>query len=75
MTDSKVADSKAPRAVATTTPPSGTLQEVKVSAGAGVLMYWPEKNGFIALFADEYRELYAEADEHSKKIAALQAAN
>lgn len=75
MTDNKVADIKAPHAVATTTAPSGTFKEVKVSPGDGVLMYWPEQNAFLALFADEYREFYAEADQHSKAIDKLQAAN
>lgn len=75
MADTKTANSQPPHAVATTTPPAGTFKELSVPAGDGALMYWPEQNGFIALFADEYREFYAEADEHSKKIAALQAAN
>lgn len=75
MTDNKVADTKAPHAVATTNAPSGTFKEVKVSPGDGVLMYWPEQNAFLALFADEYREFYAEADEHSKAIDKLQEAN
>jgi hypothetical protein len=75
MTDDKSTDITAPHAVAITTPPSGTYHEIKVPNGDGVLMYWPEQNGFLALFPDEYREFYVEADEHSKKIAALQAAN
>ena len=68
-------DTAAPHAVATTTPPNGTFKELKIAPGDGALMYWPEQNGFIALFADEYREFFAEADEHSKKIKALQEAN
>lgn len=68
-------ENKAPHAVAKTTPPSGTFHEVKVKQGSGELMYWPEQNGFIALFADEYREFWAEADDHSRKIETLQNAN
>ncbi len=64
-----------PHAVATTTPPKDTFTTLKVTEGDGVLMYWPEQNGFIALFADEYREFFAEANENSKKIELLQAAN
>jgi hypothetical protein len=71
----ETAESKTPHAVATTTPPSATYRELKVAPGEGVLMYWPEQNAFLALSADEYREFHAEADENSKKIAALQEAN
>jgi hypothetical protein len=75
MSENKAADPKAPHAVATTTPPSGTFHELKVAEGDGVLMYWPEQNAFLALFPEEYRDFYAQADEHSRKIGALQAAN
>jgi hypothetical protein len=64
-----------PYAFSTTTPPRDTFHEVKVTPGDGVLMYWPEKNAFLALFSDEYRAFYAEADEHSRKIEQLQFAN
>jgi hypothetical protein len=74
MTDTAIPPAQ-PHAVATTTPPNGTFKELKIAPGDGALMYWPEQNGFIALFADEYREFFAEADEHSKKIKALQEAN
>jgi len=40
-----------------------------------MLMYWPECNGFVALWADEFRALMQEAEEHNKKIEALQEAN
>lgn len=75
MTEMTVANTPMPYAAAPTTPPSGTHQEVKVAPGDGVLMYWPGQNGFLALYEGEYRELYAEADEHARKIEALQAAN
>jgi hypothetical protein len=38
-------------------------------------MYWPECNGFVALWPDEFRALMKEADEHSQKIEAFQEAN
>jgi hypothetical protein len=69
LTDNK------PFATSTTTPPRDTFHDVSIPSGGGVLVYWPEKNGFLALFPEEYREFYAEADEHSKKIAKLQDAN
>lgn len=47
-------------ATSTTTPPRDTFHEVTLTPGDGVLMYWPEKNGFLALFADEYRAIFAE---------------
>lgn len=70
-----VNDAKAPHAVSLTTPPRDTFHEAKLAPGGGMLMYWPEQNSFLALFPEEYREFYVEADEHSKKIAQLQAAN
>ncbi|MDB5937409.1 MAG: hypothetical protein JWQ01_4753 [Massilia sp.] len=66
---------KEPYATSTTTPPRDTFCEVAVPAGEGVLMYWPEKNGFIALFPEEFRCFSAEADDHSKKVEKLQLAN
>jgi hypothetical protein len=64
-----------PHAKSLTTPPRDTFHEVTAAQGDGVLVYWPEKNGFLALFPEEYRSFYAEADEHSKKIEKLQSAN
>lgn len=64
-----------PYAISTTTPPRDTFHEVTVTPGVGVLVYWPEKNGFLALYPEEYRAFYVEADEHSKKIEKLQKAN
>jgi hypothetical protein len=64
-----------PHAVGVTNVPAGTFVDAKIHPGEGELMYWPEQNAFIALFPPEFRELHVEADEHSKKIAALQAAN
>lgn len=69
------ASGKEPYATTITTPPRDTFCEVTVPAGEGVLMYWPEKNGFIALFPEEFRCISAEADDHSKKIEKLQFAN
>jgi hypothetical protein len=67
--------SSEPHARALTTPPATTFTQVTMSSGDGGLLYWPEKNAFVALYPDEVRDIYAEADEHSKIIAALQAAN
>jgi hypothetical protein len=64
-----------PAGMAVTTPPNGSFKEVKVGVSGGGLLYWPENNSLIAFFDYEIRELYAQADEHSKKIFALQAAN
>jgi hypothetical protein len=77
MTDTTntVAKPKEPHAVAMTSAPANTFVDIKIPKGDGVLMYWPEQNGFLALYRPEYREFHAEADEHSKKIAALQDAN
>ncbi len=68
-------DGKQPHATSFTTQPRDTFHEVDITPGDGVLMYWPEKNGFLALFPEEYRAFHAEADEHSKKIENLQSAN
>jgi hypothetical protein len=73
--NSKNASSKEPDAVSTTTPPRDTYHETTISNGDGSLLYWPEKNAFLAIYPDEYREFHAEADEHSKKIDKLQKAN
>jgi hypothetical protein len=73
--DNTKATKNDPYATSTTTPPRDTFHEVTVASGDGVLMYWPEQNGFLALFPEEYRAFYAEADEHSKKIEKLQNAN
>ena len=64
-----------PHGVGVTNVPAGTFIDVKVHPGEGELVYWPEQNAFLALYPFEFRELHVEADEHSKKIAALQAAN
>ena len=75
MTDSATATPPKPHAVATTTPAADTFTDAKLTEGGGILMYWPEKNAFIACYEDEHRALLAEADEHNAKIAALQEAN
>ncbi|MYM29526.1 hypothetical protein GTP58_14445 [Duganella sp. CY15W] len=64
-----------PHAEGTTNIPAGTFIPAKLPAGEGALMYWPEQNAFLALFAPEFNALHFQADEHSKKIAALQEAN
>ena len=64
-----------PHASSTTTTPSDTFVDAKIAPGDGQLVYWPEQNAFLALYPFEFLELHFEADEHSKKIAALQAAN
>jgi hypothetical protein len=64
-----------PQAVSLSTPPGETFKEAMLMPGGGVLVYLPETNAMLALFADEYRALLAEGDEHSKKIADLQKAN
>jgi hypothetical protein len=56
----------------TTNIPAGTFIPAKLPEGEGALMYWPEQNAFLALFAPEFNALHFQADEHSKKIAALQ---
>lgn len=64
-----------PHASTVTTVPSNTFIDAKVTPGHGELVYWPEQNAFLALYPFEFLELHLEADEHSKKIAALQEAN
>jgi hypothetical protein len=68
-------EKKQPHAVAMTNPKADTFHKVTTTPGDGMLMYWPEQNSFLALYPDEFHEIHAEADEHSKKIAMLQAAN
>jgi len=75
MTDSATATPPKPHAVARTTPAADTFTEAKLTEGGGILMYWPEKNAFLACYEDEHRALLAEADEHNARIAALQEAN
>lgn len=64
-----------PHAVAQTSPPNDTFTDATLAPGGGVLVYWPEWNAFVAFFEDEYRALMAEAQDHDKKIEALQKAN
>ena len=64
-----------PHASTVTTVPSNTFIDAKITPGHGELVYWPEQNAFLALYPFEFLELHLEADEHSKKIAALQEAN
>lgn len=78
--DVKIADTcqvskPAPAARAATTPPGQTFTQVKVTVGDGELLYWPEKNTFLALYPDEILTICADADEHTQKIKVLQAAN
>ncbi|WP_312510672.1 hypothetical protein [Massilia sp.] len=75
MTETATATPPKPHAVATTTPAADTFVEAKLTEGGGILIYWPEKNAFLACYEDEHRALMAEADEHNAKIAALQEAN
>jgi hypothetical protein len=75
MTDSAAATPPKPHAVATTTPAADTFTEAKLTEGGGMLIYWPQKNAFLACYPDEHRALLAEADDNSAKIAALQEAN
>jgi hypothetical protein len=62
-------------ATSLTTPPRDTFHEVTATEGDGALLYWPEKNAFLAVFPEEYREFHAEANEHSRRIERLQNAN
>lgn len=64
-----------PLKVAKTTPPKETFQRANLSNDLGGLVYWPALNAFLALYPDEMREVHAVADEHAKKIKALQEAN
>lgn len=75
MTDTATAAPPKPHAVAKTNPAAETFTEAQLTEGAGVLLYWPEKNAFLACYPDEHRALMAEADEHNAKIEALQEAN
>ncbi|MET0320468.1 MAG: hypothetical protein ABW069_07095, partial [Duganella sp.] len=74
-TTAEPAPARKPHASSVTTVPSDTFTDAKVTPGEGELVYWPEQNAFLALYPFEFLELHFEADEHSKKIAALQEAN
>ncbi|TFW28822.1 hypothetical protein [Duganella callida] len=73
--DTETAAATEPHASGVTNVPAGTFIDAQVHPGEGELVYWPEQNAFLALYPFEFRELHVQADEHSKKIAALQAAN
>ncbi len=74
-TTANPAPPRKPHATTVTTVPSNTFIDAKITPGAGELIYWPEQNAFLALYPPEFLDFHYEADEHSKKIAALQAAN
>jgi hypothetical protein len=74
-TDGRTVSPTDPHGVSLTTPPSATFKQVPLPNGDGGLLYWPAQNAFLAFYPEDLREIYAIADEHTKKIEALQAAN
>jgi hypothetical protein len=64
-----------PTKEAKTTPPAGTFDEAKYKVDVGYLLYHPQQNAFVALYADEFFTCRKEAEENNNAIEALQAAN
>lgn len=64
-----------PVKTAPTTVPNNTHVEVPYALGDGVLVYRPEDNSLVALYADEWVLVRAEAHENMTAIDELQAAN
>jgi hypothetical protein len=64
-----------PTATASTNRTADSTVVVTLPPGDGELMYWPEHNGFIALWPHESGEFMTQAVEHSIKIDKLQIAN
>ncbi|HEX5355142.1 MAG TPA: hypothetical protein VFW93_02905 [Aquabacterium sp.] len=64
-----------PAKVASTTSPAGTFENAPHSLQSGFLLYQPDQNAFIALYADEFLTCRKDAEENNQAIEALQAAN
>lgn len=64
-----------PTIIATSNRTTDSTVVVTYPPGDGELMYWPEHNGFIALWPHESGELMTQAVQHSNKIDKLQSAN
>lgn len=70
------ATSAQPAGTATATPPTNSYVQVKAAAPqTGALIYVPGDNCFVALYAEEWNEISAEALEHDLLIAVLQDKN